>query len=197
MHMTSMHKQERGSTDATLLDRFRRGDDDAATELYRKYASRIQDLAFSETSANLRSHVEPEDVVQSVFRTFFRRVSDGFFEVPPGDEIWNLFLVIALNKIRRSARFHRRKKRDVKLKTTLNESAEPIRDSDKTPFVALQMTIDEILDGVEPRQRKMIEMRIQGCELDEIADETHRSTRSVERVLKQFRDKLSRQINVA
>jgi DNA-directed RNA polymerase specialized sigma24 family protein len=59
------------------------------------------------------------------------------------------------------------------------------------------MTIDELLLEVTPLQREMIEMRIKGHELDEIAAATRRSTRTNERVLKQFRDKLSRQINVA
>ena len=187
----------RNDSDSALLERLRRGDDDAATELYVKYASRIQAVASSETCERLRSQLEPEDVVQSVFRTFFRRVSEGFFEIPPGDEIWNLILVIALNKIRRTARYYSRKKRDLKSKSPLDDLDSEIRDSDQVPLIALQMTIRELLDGAKPLQQKMIEMRIQGHELEEIAKQTHRSTRTIERVLKHFRDRLSRQINVA
>jgi RNA polymerase sigma-70 factor (ECF subfamily) len=181
-------------SDSALLDRYRRGDDDAATELYVKYAGRIQDLADAETSGQLRRQVEPADVVQSVFRTFFRRVSEGFFDIPPGDEIWNLFLVLALNKIRQSARFHSRKKRDLKRTTSFDVAMDLGRD-DQVPLTILRLTINELLEKVSPLHRRMIEMRIQGYELDEIATATRRSSRTIERVLKQFRDKLSRQIH--
>lgn len=177
------------------MDRFRRGDDDAATELYVKYAGRLQRFANTNTSVPLRRQVDSEDVVQSVFRTFFRRVSEGLFTGPPGDEIWNLFLVLALNKIRQSARFHSRKKRDWRLTAPLADVPEPGRDLGEAPFATLQMTIEELLEGVTESHRRMIEMRIQGFELEEIAQATRRSARTVERVLKQFRDRLSRQTN--
>src|SRR5438552_7748541 len=87
------------ATDASLLRRFRSGEDDAATELYRRYAARLLDLAAAKASPDLKRRVDPEDIVQSVFRTFFRRAALGEYEVPDGDELWKLFLVIGLNKI--------------------------------------------------------------------------------------------------
>ncbi|MCA9214321.1 MAG: hypothetical protein KDB27_14715 [Planctomycetales bacterium] len=182
------------TSDSDLLARFRRGDNDAATELYAKYAERLQILASRQTGKKLGTQLEADDVVQSVFRTFFRRVTEGFFDVPPSDEIWNLFLVIALNKIRRTAAFYSRKKRDISVQVPLNAAVE-VEHADETPFAALQMTVDELLDGVSDQHRKMIEMRIQAYELRDIAAEVRRSSRTVERVLKQFRDKLSRQID--
>ena len=181
-------------SDSALLERFRRGDDDAATELYVKYAGRLQKLAGAKISAELGRQVESADVVQSVFRTFFRRVSEGFFEVPESDEIWNLFLVLALNKIRQSARFHSRKKRSLKRTRQLNELPATEIEHDCAPLVALQLTIQELLESTSDVQRRMIEMRIQGFEIEQISRETQRSTRTIERVLKQFRDRLSRQI---
>ena len=37
-----------------------------------------------------------EEIVQSVFGSFFRRARSGDYDVPVGDELWKLFLVIAL-----------------------------------------------------------------------------------------------------
>lgn len=180
-------------SDYALLRRYRRGDGDAATELYVKYAGRLQDVVNSNTSEQLSRRVESDDVVQSVFRTFFRRVSEGYFEVPRGEEIWSLFLVLALNKIRQAARYHYRGKRDFRLTTQLRD-VEIASAQESTPFVILRATIQELYHGLSTSQRRMVEMRIQGYELKEIATETRRSTRTVERVLKQFRDRLSRQI---
>ena len=55
------------SSDHSLLRRFRSGEPDAATELYVRYAQRLQSLAKSQTSHQLSSRFDPEDVVQSVF----------------------------------------------------------------------------------------------------------------------------------
>ena len=194
---TSSQTRQAFASDSALLERFRRGDDDAATELYVKYAARLHRVATAKTSTHLRRRLEADDVVQSVFRTFFRRVSEGFFDVPPGDEIWGLFLVLALNKIRRSASFHRRKKRDLRLTVSIERSTDLIQATDAAPLTTLQITIDELLEQLTPLQRKMVEMRIQGSSLEDISAEIERSTRTVERVLKQFRNNLSSQVNDA
>ena len=178
--------------DTDLLSRFRRGDNDAATALYVKYAERLREIARTNTSDDLRSRFDADDIVQSVFRTFFRRASEGYFDVPDGNEIWNLFLVIALNKVRWMGKFHRRKKRSV----SSTESANGITFStlDSEPLSTLQLSIDEILDQLPPVKRKMIEMRLTGHEMDEIVKATDRCSRTVERTLRKFREMLARQI---
>ena len=64
-------------------------------------------------SSSLSSRVDPEDIVQSVFRTFFRRASEGQYQVPSGEELWKLLLAISLNKVRSVGQFHRAAKRDI------------------------------------------------------------------------------------
>ncbi len=182
-------------TDADLLARFRRGDEDAATALYVKYAKRLQHFAKAKTSDRLSSRFDPDDVVQSVFRTFFRRAAEGFFDVPPGEEIWNLFLVITLNKIRRLGKFHRRQRRSVETTESTESHPSDVAILDETPLVTLQMSIDELLQGLPPVKRSMVEMRIQGFAINEIADTTGRCTRTVERTLQQFREELAEQVD--
>src|SRR6476469_11243463 len=63
-------------TDRSLLLRLRRGEDDAATALYVRYARRLLALTRSKTSSDLDRQVEAEDIVQSVFLSFFRKASD-------------------------------------------------------------------------------------------------------------------------
>ena len=83
--------------DQSLLQRYRRGDDDAATELYMRYAHRLQALAQAQTSTDLKQRVDNDDLVQSIFRTFFRRVASGQYDVPNSEEPWKLLLVIGLS----------------------------------------------------------------------------------------------------
>src|SRR3954469_13337162 len=101
-------------SDNTLIRRLQRGQADASTELYLRYAERLLRLAAAQSSRELARRVDPEDIVQSVFRTFFRRANLGHYTVPDGEEIWKLLLVIALNKVRATGAFHRAAKRDVR-----------------------------------------------------------------------------------
>src|SRR5689334_11735551 len=110
-------------SDRSLLRRLQRGQSDASTELYLRYAQRLHALAVAQSSPELARRVDPEDIVQSVFRTFFRRANLGHYTVPDGEEIWKLLLVIALNKVRATGAFHRAAKRDVR-RTTGGESFE-------------------------------------------------------------------------
>ena len=160
-----------GPTDHLLLKRIRTGDQDAATELYLRYARRLLRLASSQSSSALTSRVDPEDVVQSVFRTLFRRVSNGFYDVPPGDELWQLLLVLALNKIRKLATYHQAQKRDVR-KTqdyeTVQQFDEQQHATDETSLQILQMVVDDLLLELPTTKRRIIEMRIEGYRADDI-----------------------------
>lgn len=109
----SDHSTPGGATDATLLRRFRKGEQCAATELYTRYADRLARLADRNTGEDLASRFDAEDVVQSVFRTFCRRAQDGCYNLPDGEELWRLLLVLALNKVRSLAIHHRAQKRNV------------------------------------------------------------------------------------
>jgi len=178
------------TSDRSLLRRFRGGSEDAATELYVRYAHRLRALIKKRCSAELARRLEPDDLVQSVFRRFFRRVRQGDYDVPAGEELWGLFLVIALNRIRAAETFHRADKRDVRLTVADGETEtilEGARGGDEVAYSVLQLTITEALDRLPPAQQQMLELRIQGHEVAEIAAITGRSKRTVERNLQEVR----------
>jgi RNA polymerase sigma-70 factor (ECF subfamily) len=180
-------------SDRSLLQRFQRGQSDASTQLYLRYAQRLHALVVAQSSPDLARRVDPEDIVQSVFRTFFRRAAQGDYSVPAGEEMWKLLLVIALNKVRAAGAYHRAAKRDVRLTMggeTFDRAIESERGPDESALTILRMVIDELLEGMPAAHRQMIELRIEGHEVDEIAQKVQRSKRSVERVLQGFRTRL-------
>ncbi|MCA9148745.1 MAG: sigma-70 family RNA polymerase sigma factor [Planctomycetales bacterium] len=186
-----------GVTDHSLVRRLRLGEEDAATQLYLRYARRLRSLAAAQTSAQLKPRFDEEDVVQSVFRTFFRRVTVGLYDVPPGEELWHLLLVLALNKIRKLATHHQAKKRDVR-RTGLAEQSDGslhATSGDEESLHMLRLVIDEMLQELPETHRVIIERRIAGYQAEEISQEVARSKRTVERVLQEFRQKLSRLID--
>ena len=181
-------------TDKTLMRRFRSGEQDAASELYLRYAKRLQQLASRQTSNHLSLRVSSDEIVQSVFRTFFRRVSNGQYDAAAGEDLWRLFLVIALNKIRSAADFHRAQKRDVRrtksYDSDLFKNFANSHNDDEVAFAVLKMTVDELLGELPDGHAEIIRLRIEGRTLPEIAEETGRAQRTTERVLQGFREKL-------
>lgn len=179
-----------GNSDRSLLKRIHKGtDEDAAYDLYVRYAQRLMHLARQKTPADLATRVDPEDIVQSVFRTFFRRASAGQYDVPEGAELWKLLLVIALNKLRSHGAFHRAEKRDVQKTSSLD----PGHENSKLGIDAelakqfLQMSIDEVVSKLPEASQLIIQLRIEGYEMQEISQRVQRSKRTVERVLQSFR----------
>jgi RNA polymerase sigma-70 factor (ECF subfamily) len=181
------------SSDGSLVRRFRSGEQDAATALFFRYAGRIQHLAQRNTAADLGPRFDSDDVVQSVFRTFFRRVQTGLYELPDGEELWRLLLVLALNKIRSLAVHHRALKRDVN--ATIGQDPHVLsqfatQNTDELALHSMQLVVAEVLDGLPAVQQQIILKRIDGCQVEEIASQTGRSKRTVERVLQSFRQRL-------
>ena len=180
-------------SDRSLLRRFRGGQSDAATELYLRYAGRLRALAGEQCAPDLAPRLDPDDIVQSVFRTFFRRAAGGQYDVPEGEDLWKLFLIIALNKVRSAAAFHRAAKRDVRATATDLADAPTGRHlaaADEMALATLRMVVDELLGALPPSLRAIVELRVEGYEVEEIAQRTQRSRRSVERALHEFRARL-------
>jgi RNA polymerase sigma-70 factor (ECF subfamily) len=180
-----------GPSDSELLDQIQQGDDCAATALYKRYADRLLRLAEVQTGAGLAKRIEAEDVVQSVFRTFFRRAATGHYALPDGDELWKLFLVIALNKIRKKSDFHRAAKRDVDRTQSIGNSQ---ISSDDEASQILKMTVEELIAELPPSHRGVIHDRIQGFEVADLAERNQLSRRTVERILQNFRDRMRQEL---
>lgn len=184
------HSDGPAATDRSLLRRFRAGEDAAAGELYARYAERLFHLATARVSDGLKQRVDPEDIVQSVFRTFFRRAALGQYAVPAGEELWKLFLVIGLNKIREVAVHHHAGKRDSR-KTAGGGAADAVAaENDDIAVVALRMAIDDVLAPLPEAYREIVRLRVERYEVGEIAERVGRSKRSVERILREFQQKL-------
>lgn len=177
--------------DVVLLERFRSGDGDAALQLYLRYADRLLRVATKQTANELSTRFDPEDIVQSVFRTFFRRAASGQYDAPEGDELWKLLLVMALNKVRSRAGFHRSEKRDIrKTQSMPDEQTDGGSGSHDVARSILYMSVEEIIQRQPESHRGIIRLRIDGLDVQSIAEREQRSKRTVERVLQAFRNQL-------
>jgi RNA polymerase sigma-70 factor, ECF subfamily len=180
-------------TDHSLLLKVQAGEQEAATTLYLRYANQLRALAARQSSPALAARVDPDDIVQSVFRTFFRRVVKDQYEVPRGEDLWKLFLVVALNKIRNAACFHNAARRDVRQTIGLAAFPGDVQTPtapDESSLTILNLVVDEMIARLPATSQPIVKLRIEGHEVADIATQTGRSKRSVERVLQHFREQL-------
>src|SRR5262245_41323985 len=89
-----------------LIDGLRAGDEATLREVYTRYGAMLRDIADSRLAPGLKRRFDADDVVQSTFRTFFRRAQGGQFQFADNQRLWNLLLAIALTKLREKARYH-------------------------------------------------------------------------------------------
>jgi len=182
-----------------LVARWRAGDQAAAAELFQRYASRLIALARSRLSARLAQRVDPEDVVQSAYRSFFGDAKDGRCDVRRGGDLWQLLVTITLHKLHDQVKRHRRAKRAVDREMTvgsdeswLNVEAH-LATQLPSPMeaVALADEVEQIMRDLKPLYRRILELRLQGYNIDEIAAATQSGERTVRRVLDQVKQQLA------
>jgi RNA polymerase sigma-70 factor, ECF subfamily len=183
---------EREPSDHSLLRGIQQGSEDAARRLYRRYARRLESLARARLSPGLARRLDPEDIVQSVFSRFFVHVRRGDFDIPEGEELWKLFLVITLNRIRSAESHHRADKRNVSV-TSAGDQLDTLptrrgRLDETAEF--LRMVVEEALGQLPARYQEVVRLRLEAYEVAEIAQRTGRSQRTVERILHESRDHL-------
>ena len=181
----------------TLLARWRAGDQQAATELFGRYASRLTALARSRLSDRLTRRIDPEDVVQSVYRTFFAEARAGRYELARGGDLWRLLVTITLHKLYDQARRDAAGKRagarqcnfgseDSLMLLHIGSRHRP----SPLEAAALAEELEALMASLQTEHRRMLELRLQGYNLEEIAAELQCSQRTVIRVLERIKKKL-------
>lgn len=177
------------ASDRSLLRRLHSGERAAFDVLYERYAEKLLTLARVNIGADLSCRLDPEDILQSVFRTFFRRANRGEYDLPDDEGLWKLLLAIGLNKIRAKGALHRAGLRDAR-KTIHGEAADEflrvLPAADEAGLHELRLAIREALDELPASQRVILEHRMSGEPVDVIAARTGRSKRTVERAIQDF-----------
>jgi RNA polymerase sigma factor (sigma-70 family) len=191
--ITNSRRKAAELSDRDLLNQFRAGSQDAAARLYERYAQRLRAVVASQSTAALGSRCDADDIVQSVFRRFFQRAKKGTYEVPASEELWNLFLVIALNRLRAEEAYQRAAKRDVRLTSSEAGRGSLLANLEQPDPAAayLEVVIAEALEQLPEATQQLVKLRIEGYEVAEIAEKTGRSKRTVERALQEARKQLS------
>lgn len=177
-----------------LLARWRAGDQQAADQLFRRYTSRLVALARSRLPAKLGARMDAEDVVQSVYRSFFAGAGAGRYEVQRGGDLWRLLVTITLHKLYLQVKRHARQKRDVRREQALDPDHGLLQALAKEPGPAEALSLldelEQVMSPLKPLPRRILELRLQGWTIAEIAAETRRSERRVHYVIEEVKQQL-------
>jgi RNA polymerase sigma-70 factor (ECF subfamily) len=183
-----------------LMARLSAGDDEAARLVFQRFAARLVALARSRLDRRLQAKVDPEDVLQSVYKSFFLRHARGKFEFESWDSLWGLLTLITVRKCNRLAEHFHAGTRDVRAEVSSPLAADDsgcgweALDREPTPEQAAMLaeTVEKLLQGLEPRERDIVTLGLQGYTAPEISDQLHRPERSVYRVLERVKKRLQR-----
>jgi len=107
-----------------LLERIRRGDQDAFSILFEKYRTRLAVLIHYKLGDRLRVDAGVEDVVQEVFLAASRDLNAFVYRQPGSFMSW--LARIAENTVRDLARYQDRKKRDFGERVSLASPSNPL-----------------------------------------------------------------------
>lgn len=192
MHPVQPDDDRTAWTSLVLLERFRSGDDTAAAELFDRYFRRLAALARSRLSPRLARRTDPEDIVLSVYRSFFLDAREGRYTLHRGGDLWRLLAAIAKHKVLRQARSQTAGRRSVEAEVPIERVDERriVRGRDEpTPedAAALADELEHLFSLLDPFGRRVCELRLQGLQIPEIAEDTGLSERSVRRALARIR----------
>lgn len=180
--------------DRTLANQCQDGNEEAFGKIFERYADKLCRLARSRISERLSARIEAEDVVQSVFRTFFGRVQQHRFTFKEQDDLWKLLVSMTLNKLRNKVDFHTAAKRDVSAEKPIGGSSTSPSAFDvdgETPspaaVVAFVDLLEHFMNELRDNDRKILELKLQDLTQEEIAAEVGCTERTVRRVLDRIR----------
>lgn len=193
-----MARMSETQTAAELLQRWRQGDQEAAQALFDLYSRRLTALAAQNLSQRVARRVDGEDVVQSVFRTFFRRTAGGEFQIDGSSDLWKLLVRITISKARSQGRRHTAGTRDVNLEAppgSDGEASDPLaREPDPQEAAMLVDQIETIIAGLPDDAAAVLFQRLENRTRSEIADNLGLSRQTVYRLLELLQKRLSREL---
>lgn len=180
------------SDDRDLVSHFQAGSESAAKDLFDKYCERLLRLAKRRIGQRMASRFDPEDVVQSAFRTFFTRVKNDEFEFASENDLFKLLVRLTVRKTLRRIQYHRADKRNPEVEAghpadgtelfARVASHEPSAEME----VALLDEFERFVGQLPDLDRQVLELKVQGFSTVEIADRLGTYDRKVRRIIERL-----------
>jgi RNA polymerase sigma-70 factor (ECF subfamily) len=180
-----------------LMHRVRDRDESAAAELVQRYQGHIRRaVRYQLHDPRLRRIFDSMDVCQSVLATFFKRVAAGQYNLEHAEQLIQLLVKMACNKVAGQARRQRAKRRDLGRIEHAAFLTEEKAATAKEPGeqLALSEIVQRFRDRLSEEDWYLVSERAEGRPWPEIAAEVggtceglrKRLTRAIERAQRQL-----------
>jgi RNA polymerase sigma-70 factor (ECF subfamily) len=184
----------------TFLARLHAHDSAADRMIFERFAGQLVALARRRIDEVLRHKVDPEDVVQSTYKSFFHRYGHGELAVVNWNSLWGLLTRITLRKCAERMAYHRAECRDAAREAPGRPGADDTATwpealaRDPTPLEAAELseTLERLLGGLDEDERPIVELSLQGYSTREISERLDRAERTVRRLRERVRALLER-----
>jgi RNA polymerase sigma factor (sigma-70 family) len=159
---------------AALVARARQGDDDALTRLARQYEAEVRLVARVQLGPALRPYLDSFDLVQSVHKSLLRGLRQGKFDLATPRNLVALAMAMVRNKAVRYWRHLRRQQRHSGGSPDNTSVPEVLASltctrSDPAGAAAYHDAVAHLWDHVSAAERRVLELRLEGCTTAEIA----------------------------
>jgi RNA polymerase sigma factor (sigma-70 family) len=176
----------------SLVGRLNAGARSAANEVDGQYRSKLCRLVEREMNRRFRRREDPEDVVQSAFRTFYRRNALGEFRIDTSVDLWRLLETITRHKILKHVEKHGAGKRNPKREEY--PDGDDLHGQAPTPEEAAVAAdlMEKALAGLDETYVRVFHLRLANCTEEEIAAKLGCTRAFVRTKLQRIRDRLHR-----
>ncbi|MCY2990867.1 MAG: sigma-70 family RNA polymerase sigma factor [Planctomycetota bacterium] len=164
----------------------------AAPELDKQYRAKLCQLVENEMNRRFRRREDPEDVVQSAFRTFYRRNAEGEFHIDSSVDLWRLLVTITRHKILKHVEKLGAGKRNPKREEDAERDDLQGRVPTPEEAVIAADLMEKTLAGLDETYVKVFHMRLQKSTEEEIAATLGCTRAFVRTKLNRIRDRLQR-----
>jgi len=182
---------------ASLMESIRQGDNDAATEMVRRYEGQIRRVVrFRLMDSRLRRQFDSVDICQSVLGSFFVRAALGEFDLERPEQLVHLLATMARNRLINHAQKQQAGRRDVRRLCPEDAGSLELAANCETPsqIVSGKELIGRFLGCLSDEERRIYDRRLQGDGWAEIAADLGenpdavrmRYTRAVSRVQREL-----------
>jgi eukaryotic-like serine/threonine-protein kinase len=179
-----------------LLQLYREGRGDAATEIFDRYMARLLALVRGRIGAKLRRRIDAEDVVQSGYRSFFIHAKADAYQLEEAGDLWRLLAGIALNKLHGQIEKQTAAKRSIRAELPADEFAANVVAPEPTAaeIVAIVEEVHLAIGQLSDNERLVVTSHLQGQGIAEISAALDKSERTVRRLLASAREKIEQRL---
>lgn len=153
-------------------------------EVYRQCAPLLVALAKRRLGRYLQARIDPEDIVQNAFVALLQSGRSGVPQIQDADALQRMLSRVVVREIHHTAEYHRAQKRNIRRDLGGNAVFAQVTES-PTPLDATASAdgFDRLFRHIPPGERQLVQLRLYGHRIADIARMTRRSRWTVRRAL--------------